>query len=232
MKNLEDVNKNPPSFPLLVTQARSIALEMIGNVKPLSELDSDTRSKLALLINIFYHDAFWTGIYTQEESKSHEFNQCLESLYDQELQLYWTRFRKAKTPQLLRPVNISQIKIDAQALAKKEIDLKSIREMLVKILPDTSNLDLLMKNLSTIWDVVILDASALSNDYCSTNLRLQAAGKSPDMRALMFPKEGQVPNPYEFESKTAMISEGTFYTLTGLTLLASVGFYYYSRTQK
>jgi len=234
MEPVQDLNKNPPVFPLLVNQARAISLEMINNLRPLHELENDTRSRIAVTLSSMYHNAFWAGVHSLGENRSSEFNKCLESIYDQELQLYWTRFRKAKTPQLIRPVNIDSVKIDNSILEAKQASLQSISELLRGVITDTNSFDILMKNLSIIWDVVLLDSSTLSNDYCSLSARMQRAGKSPDMRALMFPvvplNQG-AKGGYQFQSKTAMVSENTFYVLTGLTILASVGFYYYSRTK-
>lgn len=235
MEPVQDLNKNPPIFPLLVNQARAIALEMIDNLKPLHELENDVRSKIAVTLSSMYHNAFWAGVHSLGENRSPAFNKCLESLYDQELQLYWTRFRKAKTPQLIRPVNVDSIKIDGSILEAKQNSLEAISDLLKGVVTDTNSLDILTKNLAAIWDIVLLDSSTLSNDYCSLSVRMQKAGESPDMRALMFPV---VPlnrgarGGYQFQSKTAMVSENTFYALTGLTILASVGFYYYSRTKE
>lgn len=230
MAELEDLNKTPPSFPLLVNQARSIALEMIDLQKPLAQLDSTTRSKLALLISTLLHDSFWAGIHTLEADRSPDFNKCLESLYDQELQLYWQNFRKAKTPQLIRPVNLSAIRLDTEFIAKKQSDLQAIKELLTPFIIDNHILDLIIQNFSTLSDILALDASGLSDDYCKTQARLQESGKAPDMRALMFPNNTQDPSPsYSFTTKTAMISQNTFYVLTGLTVLSSYLFYKYSR---
>jgi hypothetical protein len=229
MEPMQDLNKTPPAFPLLVNQARSIALEMINNLKPLHELENDTRSKIALALNSMYHNAFWAGVHSLGENRSPEFSKCLETIYDQELQLYWTRFRKAKTPQLIRPVNTDSIKIDSSVLASKHQSLETVSDLLKPFISDTNAFDILMKNLAIIWSIVLLDASTLSDDYCSLSVRMQKAGESPDMRALMFPAVAL--RGYQFNSKTTMISENTFYALTGLTLLVSVGFYYYSRTK-
>ncbi len=230
MTQLDDLNKTPPSFPLLVNQARSIALEMIDLQKPLADLDSTTRSKLALLISTLLHDSFWAGIHTLESDRTPEFNKCLESLYDQELQLYWQNFRKAKTPQLIRPVNLSAIRLDTDFMNKKQKDLDAIRGILTPLITDSHILDLIIKNFSTLSDVLALDASGLSDDYCKAQARLQESGKAPDMRALMFPSNTQsTATPYAFQTKTAMISQNTFYILTGLTILSSYVFYKYSR---
>ncbi len=227
MAEIKDLNKSPPSFPLLVNQARSIALEMVDAQRPLSELDTAVRSRLALLINTLLHDSFWAGVHTLESERTPAFNKCLESLYDQELQLYWTSFRRAKTPQLIRPVNLSEIKLDERFLRKKQADLREIEELLKPFIREQGILRAILQNFSTLSDILALDASGLSSDYCSTQERLQATGSPPSMRALMFPTAGTT--PYSFETKTAMISENTFYALTGLTLLASYVFYRYSQ---
>lgn len=221
---MDDFYRSPPGFPLLAKDALAIINSMITNILGDSRLSPDESSRLSAIIRSLVHDSFWGGIHINPRNDDASIRSCLAHVTDADLKSYWTHIGASKKIPMIRSLIhdiYSSVPYHANQLNS---DIEAIKTILAdKCQP--LDLDLALKNIRAISEILILDGNNLSYAYCSdpeaSSLQdTQAASSlSTELIKAAEPKEDK--SPLIFQPKTRMISEKSYYGLATVVVIAS-----------
>lgn len=219
---MQDLILNPPIFPLLLKQAIQIAGDLIDSSVDLNKMPNSLRRDLSALVRIVLAQSFWGGAFIDTDGKSAAYMDCLETVHDENLEAYWEHHRSAKAPVIARPLNNELCKKVAYYNNNLDNDISTFRDLVKDYLKPNSSLENLMKNMKALCEILILDGHLITKDFCSSDSADKIMLTNKD--TLKSEDDAQ-----KFVPKTTMISEKTYYFLTGVLILGSIGIYAWSR---
>lgn len=209
---MTELKQTPPIFPILVSQAKKIFLEMLGNVQDWDLVNPEKRLKIDLHVQQMLEKSFWNAIYAKRVDMTSEFVSCLERVYDNDLELYWKNFRKSSAPPLIRPVSMDILNNVEYLQTGLATDIKTFGVLLQDLDLSEAQKNGLLANLKTLCEILALDAWTLSSDFCSQS-----------KEEIKF-EISQIRKSEHFQPQTLMISKNSYFLLTGVVAIGALAY--------
>ena len=134
---MQDLMLNPPVFPLLLKQGIQIANDLIETNINLDKMPNSSRRDLSALIRIVLSQSFWGGAFIDVDERSAQFMDCLETVHDENLEMYWEHHRSVKAPLIARPLNNELCKKVAYYNRNLDNDISSFKDIVREYLKPT-----------------------------------------------------------------------------------------------